>query len=356
MDRVALIPVIEEISGRDEAIEHAQSLLIEFALDQAEDETTKKDAEPVAPAKPDAPPAKAGKAAKPAVDPKQELRRDTEAFLTVLEDGPDELDKKERQRLIRRYRWYADLALSSRAEDSDPIRSKALFRAKLTVGVLIIGLISVVLAGVVGSTLLISWIVARVMGKIQMRYPEDSRLAASGRLVYFETFVLLLGAMIVVPAMLAVVNLRMHWSMNAAMVLLVGWLVVRKVPWSEASRGLGWHGGKNPVVEVFCGICGYLAGLPIIVIGLILTTALSKAIAACGLDKVVSKEASHPIVERLQQGGTSQILILGLMACVLAPILEETFFRGAFYHYLRSRGGVLVAVLISSFIFAAIHP
>ena len=51
------------------------------------------------------------------------------------------------------------------------------------------------------------------------------------------------------------------------------------------------------------------------------------------------------------------------VACVLAPLVEEIMFRGALYQHLREIGpglakwaSVAFSVLVSGFVFAAIHP
>jgi membrane protease YdiL (CAAX protease family) len=58
--------------------------------------------------------------------------------------------------------------------------------------------------------------------------------------------------------------------------------------------------------------------------------------------------------------------MIGLMvivACVAAPIVEETMFRGVLYRHLRDwipgngrAASVFFACLVNSFVFAAIHP
>jgi membrane protease YdiL (CAAX protease family) len=53
--------------------------------------------------------------------------------------------------------------------------------------------------------------------------------------------------------------------------------------------------------------------------------------------------------------GTPLVLII-LAAVVAAPVMEETFFRGALFAHLRSRWRWLVAGPLVGFIFAAIHP
>ena len=52
-----------------------------------------------------------------------------------------------------------------------------------------------------------------------------------------------------------------------------------------------------------------------------------------------------------------------VLASVAAPVVEEIMFRGVLYRHLREASGgwgrwlsVLVSVLLSSFVFAVIHP
>ena len=44
------------------------------------------------------------------------------------------------------------------------------------------------------------------------------------------------------------------------------------------------------------------------------------------------------------------------LATVLAPLFEETMFRGFFYRVLRRRQAFLVSGLVSGFLFAMVHP
>jgi membrane protease YdiL (CAAX protease family) len=58
--------------------------------------------------------------------------------------------------------------------------------------------------------------------------------------------------------------------------------------------------------------------------------------------------------------GSTRISIWGLLSlllvgAVIAPLVEELFFRGLLYGYLRARRGRGVAVVVSSAIFAAMH-
>ena len=69
------------------------------------------------------------------------------------------------------------------------------------------------------------------------------------------------------------------------------------------------------------------------------------------------------MVGPLIRGDWSVRLQLLFLASVVAPIVEETMFRGVLYRQLRQASArfgyapsVLVSILIVSFIFAAIHP
>ena len=98
------------------------------------------------------------------------------------------------------------------------------------------------------------------------------------------------------------------------------------------------------MVEFFMGIVGYIAGVPVVVLGFFITWVLLKLSGA---------QPSHPIVGDIQE--SSPLLLYGL-ASVMAPIVEETMFRGALFHHLRRRWSWLPATLLVSFIFAIIHP
>jgi membrane protease YdiL (CAAX protease family) len=71
----------------------------------------------------------------------------------------------------------------------------------------------------------------------------------------------------------------------------------------------------------------------------------------------------HPVVPILPGAGLELKVTIFVLAAIIAPIVEETMFRGVFYRHLREGtrkfGGVwsfLASALLTSFIFAAIHP
>lgn len=49
-------------------------------------------------------------------------------------------------------------------------------------------------------------------------------------------------------------------------------------------------------------------------------------------------------------------LLFFLVGCVFGPFVEELFFRGVLYSWLRERMTTLAAIVLSSLIFAGLHP
>jgi membrane protease YdiL (CAAX protease family) len=114
----------------------------------------------------------------------------------------------------------------------------------------------------------------------------------------------------------------------------------------DSRRGFCWHRGEGIVKERGCGVIGYITGLPIVAIALVITFFLSR---------FASASPSHPIMGELR-GGVLEIGLIYLLACIWAPIMEETMFRGALFNHLRGRWGWLISSLVVGLLFALVHP
>jgi membrane protease YdiL (CAAX protease family) len=69
------------------------------------------------------------------------------------------------------------------------------------------------------------------------------------------------------------------------------------------------------------------------------------------------EQGAHPVVPIVASSKDSKtIWLIFILAVVIAPIIEEIMFRGAFYSWLRARFSSTVSILVSAIIFAAIHP
>jgi len=86
-------------------------------------------------------------------------------------------------------------------------------------------------------------------------------------------------------------------------------------------------------------------------VGLVAFFLLSAVYAA-----VVQPDAEQTTVQDLGgDKGTFGLVIAGLMVVVVAPVVEEIFFRGFFYRALRTRLGALSAAAIDGVVFGSIH-
>ena len=71
---------------------------------------------------------------------------------------------------------------------------------------------------------------------------------------------------------------------------------------------------------------------------------------------MVQPDAEQTTVQDLGgDQGTVGLVVAGLMVIVVAPVVEEIFFRGFFYRALRTRLGVLLAAAIDGVVFGFIH-
>ncbi|MBX9791750.1 MAG: CPBP family intramembrane metalloprotease [Pirellulales bacterium] len=141
----------------------------------------------------------------------------------------------------------------------------------------------------------------------------------------------------------------------------LGWPVLRGVPWSTVRREIGWLRGRAGLGEPIVGLGCYLMGIPLLFGGILVTLLLIKirgAGTAAG-----PPLPSHPIVELVADGDWLWRLLLFVDAAVLAPIVEETMFRGVLYRHLREASArwsrwlsVLASATVTSFLFAIIHP
>ena len=103
-------------------------------------------------------------------------------------------------------------------------------------------------------------------------------------------------------------------------------------------------------VAIKWGVGGYLAALPFLGVGLAVTLWLSRTV----FKNVPTPD--QPFAPILAMGGPAAIVLVFVLAAVIAPVVEEVFFRGALYTALRGGMGVWPSVLFSAAVFAVGHP
>lgn len=95
------------------------------------------------------------------------------------------------------------------------------------------------------------------------------------------------------------------------------------------------------------------------IVGGLGAASLAFVAAVCG--SLVSEWAGtpppmHPVIEKIASAPPLETVVLVVSACVVAPVVEEIFFRGFIYPVLRERWGVLAGAAASALAFAAVHP
>jgi membrane protease YdiL (CAAX protease family) len=278
-----------------------------------------------------------------------DLQHDAEILSTIYDSNPSDVSPKDRQALIDRHGWFGKLALSFGRPETDPLRTQVVGAAvHTTVASTVVG-VTILLLLFFGSLLLILGIVLAALGRLRFKFlpmpPQDPP-------VLLETFALWLAAFTAMGLLIRASSHHAGAAVGEAIGLVLSfavalWPLRRGWSWPQLRGAMGWHSGEGAAKEIACGLIGYIAGLPVMAVGMLISLLL---IARSHLQPM------HPIAFELSQGGFWTIIGLYFAACIGAPLLEETMFRGALYHHLRSRLRPWLATTMVSFIFAAIHP
>lgn len=298
----------------------------------------------------------------------KELRSALETTFVNYQSGNLDggLSDGQRQLLPDQLGFSGELALypdeSPDVSERNRIESSA---SRTFIGVLggFFGGILVAFAGFVGFVTLL---VLLTTGRLRLWF--NSPTGRGG--IYVETFAVWMMVFFTSSIALSFVDLG-EYGLLASVFLFFGslialvWPVIRGIPWSTVCRDIGWCSQRNPFAEFLIGIVCYICWLPAMAAAILMVLIL---MMIAPVPEVVSELApsggpSHPIQGELAAGNLMTIILAVVTACVAAPIVEETFFRGVLYRHLReiAPGGVrIVSVLFSAvfngLIFAAIHP
>jgi membrane protease YdiL (CAAX protease family) len=289
----------------------------------------------------------------------QELARDIEAVrggLRGTAPAPEEAE-----RLVRRHGWFGKLVLTHGLDRDAPDRRAvvggggALIAAMIGFGALVSAMI---LSGVV---LLIVGIVRASAGTLTSRFvpplPGGS-VAVETVAVFIAGFLLL---KLIVGLLAGVVGEdRALWIAMGGqwlLALLILWPMVRGVQREQALYLVGLHRGRGILREIGAGLVGYLAGLPILIIG-IGTMFVIRFIEEVVL-QAMGKSAEAPQNPLLELAGgakgSAAVVLLFVLASMWAPLVEETIFRGALYRHLRGRWHWLPAGIVTALGFGLMH-
>jgi membrane protease YdiL (CAAX protease family) len=263
--------------------------------------------------------------------------------------------------------WFGELALappgSSDAAAREAVLRPARIVAVVMVSVAVLG-VGAVGVGFIGLVLLV---VFTLTGHLRSGFGSPRPHHA----VYAETFavwmVLFLGLQLLAK-WIATPGTEMSVTVVVFLVSLTAliWPVARGIPWPQVREDVGWTLGRLPWAEPFIGVGGYVVSLPLVATGLGMTLLLmwmQGAVAGEQPTFAPSGGPAHPIIVDMGGAAVWPKIQLLFLAAIVAPIVEETMFRGVLYRHLRDASArlglvasVLVSVVINGFVFAAIHP
>lgn len=275
------------------------------------------------------------------------------------------LTEADRARLRDELGWFGRLALAPKQAPGQELRREIIASARRLTAVVLVAFTGGVFATVLGFAVAVYFVVTWALGIVHSRLSAGSRYGA----IYAETFAVWMILFTGLNIGVVITFGRDGELAPVAFVFLLslialGWPLLRDIPWHQFRRDVGWTAGRHPVVEVLLGVVCYVAALPFVLGALLATLLLFQFAGATGGDDFTSGGVpSHPILEWIAGAGLSQRLLVFFIACVAAPVVEETMFRGVLYRHLRdatagwrTAASVALSVAINSFLFAAIHP
>lgn len=139
----------------------------------------------------------------------------------------------------------------------------------------------------------------------------------------------------------------------APLALLIFWPQLFSIDFSKIRSSLGLYIKSFSAFakDMIAGPTAYLAYWVILLSVLVI---YSLVMLKLGIN---TENSAHPVVPLLASTKERMnIVYVFVLAVIIAPLIEEIMFRGAFYSWLRTRFSAGFSILFSSFIFAAVHP
>ncbi len=268
--------------------------------------------------------------------------------------------------------WIGEIALVPEGTRNVKTRKQLLSEASWSMGLMMTFMVLAFLTLMFGVVLAAVFSVLFATTKLKPKFLTRGKSVN----IYIETFALWLvfffgGPELTSLAMnLAAIEMTPTLGMIVSMGFFFGSLIVliypviRGISFRQMCHDIGWK-AKGGLVDVAVSPVNYIAGTPLMVLGLICVLILTLVASLMAEPKPFGTgiAAGHPIQNIIAEGQWLNIAYVVLMACVAAPIVEETMFRGVLYRHLRELSGdwsrwgsVIFSALFNGLIFAAIHP
>jgi membrane protease YdiL (CAAX protease family) len=283
-------------------------------------------------------------------------------------DAPS-VSLSEREFLRQNLGWFGDLALAPRNGPDSQGRDAILHPAISIATVYLLAIVTAGVVGLLGFIGLTVFLICLFVGLLQRGVQTGSGHGA----LYAESFALylILFLLLAIGSRFLPLQLPPLFLSGAAALLSLSalfWPVLRGLSWRQVREDVGLTWGRQPALEPFLGLGAYAMALPMMAAGLFLTFLMLRLQNHWLNPHPESnfapvEQPSHPIVKVLAGSDWWTQAQVFVLACVIAPLVEETMFRGVLYRHLReatARFGFALSLLTStlgvSFIFAVIHP
>lgn len=202
-----------------------------------------------------------------------------------------------------------------------------------------------------GLVLFLIYFVQLRSGKLHFRFKPPS-------LPYhlmFETFTLYLLLMVLAKEFgqrIGTTSIVISFFLELLVPVLALYPFIFGAKARDLAADLGLHRGGGFFKEIILGPAAYATMIPFVIASAVISMGIYRGF---GGDPT---SGAHPIAPLLGNEETPMgvILMIVFLAVVAAPVIEEIMFRGYFYRALRARFGWVPAALVSSVLFAAIHP
>jgi len=275
------------------------------------------------------------------------LRNDLET-MHLLRDGKLPMTDPSWIKLKQRHGWMAQLARVQALAVDDPER-RALVKGGMRTALVCIlaamfGLLVFALGLVVMFLAFSRWRAGSLTFTLKPVTKAEGGVMVEGFAIYLGLFLLAPTLLDFAPAS------ALPWLRYAVGFVALGcglvWPIWRGMGACEWHFALGLHRGKGWLREMHAGLLGWLAAVPILVLGMI---------AASWIADLTDVQPTHPIVDFFF-GSPWVKWGAVLLAVIWAPVSEELMFRGLLFPGLSAWLRWFLGISMSAFIFAVIHP
>jgi len=309
-DKVAVISVIAEISGKKYAFDYLEKLKSES-------------------------------------DFPHKLIPALEFFKRIYMNGATTSSLSDDTGMSGEYGWFSKLAYLYGSPSSDPGRQALMEKSKKTVAAVSLATL-LFFTGLAGGCALFILAVYKVIKKrLVLRYIGAEMYNRFQNIFFLETMVIFMVISMLVCFLRFNLPIYIYYLLYFVTPFLIFWIVYRGVPLKQLIRSIGWHRGQGVIKEMICGLAGYIAGIPLVIAGGMVTI---------WIQNLTGDISVHPVAGEIMSSGPWKVVWIFILATVIAPFFEETIFRGVFYNFLRKNHSVIFSVFLTGLFFAVIHP